>query len=567
MNLKEELVKYQDKNGNFSGKKLKYSGIIEKLKQETSFLDDYNPSNRERIHCILNDITNIIVCPLTGEKLKYSVLKKEYVNNINYSRKNNKIRNKFDYKTKNENSWKTIVQVYNTNDFNTLSKEECLRLYKQHTVNKSAVISLLKAVAEIDLTCSIFAHTKFMYVTSLNLAERIYCIEGNINTIQLDYRGMPLQFRDRTSGYSIYADKKTMYKHKLDNAEDILSNAYTVNNFIHDLKDKGNLISRMSLTCNTCGYNFVALFKNSLWKKVQCPSCEGFIGRSKMEVQLVKFLKANGVSNISENNRQILGGGYELDIYLPDYKLAIELCGLTWHSFGTGFPSNDSEEKLKKYKHLQKYEKCKTLGIKLITVFEHEWQNKSDLVKSIVLNKLNKSSNKIFARKCRFDKVSSRESNNFLDINHIQGRCSYSEAYGLYYNNELVSLMCFGKRKLTRGQCEHELIRFCNKMNTSVVGGASKILKNSKVNNFISYCDLRYSDGNLYRTLGMKLLRVSLPNYYYTKNMKVFHRMNFQKHKISKSGDTRTEKQIMYENGYRRIYDCGNLVFEYRNTK
>jgi hypothetical protein len=104
-------------------------------------------------------------------------------------------------------------------------------------------------------------------------------------------------------------------------------------------------------------------------------------------------------------------------------------------------------------------------------------------------------------------------------------------------------------------------------MNTSVVGGASKILKNSKVNDFISYCDLRYSNGNLYEALGMKLLRTTAPNYYYVKHLTMYHRMNFQKHKISKVGDTRTEKEIMYSNGYRRIYDCGNLVFEYSNAK
>ena len=536
------------------------------IEDETSFLNEYNPSNRERIHCILNDISNVIFCPLTGNKLKYSSFKKKYTNNITYSRKNNNQPNKFDYKSRNVEIWRNIINTYNNNNFNLVPKEECLRLYNLATVKKSSVISLPKALIEIDLTCSIFTHTKFMDIITLNLAERVFCMCNNIDTIQLDYKGFPLKFRDRTYGYSVYGNPKTMYIHKLENAEKILRENYTVNEFIHTAKDKGNSISRVSLTCNECGYDFTTLFKNSLWKGVQCANCEGFIGRSKMEVQIVKFLKSNGITNILENDRQILSG-YELDVYLPDHNLAIEMCGLTWHSFGTGFPNNSADEKLKKYRHLEKYQKCKDLGIKLITVFEHEWKYKSDLVKSIILNKLNKSSDRIFARKCNFSKVPSRDANRFLDINHIQGKCSYSEAHGLYYNDELVSLMCFGKRKLTRGKCEYELIRFCNKQNTSVVGGASKILKNSKVDNFISYCDLRYSDGNLYEALGMRLLRTTTPNYYYHKNLKMFHRMNFQKHKISNKDDTRTEKEIMYGEGYRRIYDCGNLVFEYSNTK
>jgi hypothetical protein len=307
-----------------------------------------------------------------------------------------------------------------------------------------------------------------------------------------------------------------------------------------------------------------------LWKNAECPKCGGFSdlspGRSKMELELVKFLKDNGIINIIENDRQILSG-YELDLYLPDYNFAVEMCGLTWHSFGTNFPNNSEDEKYKKDRHLEKYKKCKNLGITLITVFEHEWKYKQELVKSIILNKLNKTRERIFARKCKFLEVSKRDANKFLDINHIQGHCSYSKSYGLYYNDELVSLMCFGKRKLTRGECEHELIRFCNKANTSVIGGASKILKNAKVGDFISYCDLRYSNGNLYKSIGMELLRTTTPNYYYVKHLTLYHRMKFQKHKISNYGDNRTEREIMYENGYRRIYDCGNLVFKYQSTK
>jgi hypothetical protein len=128
--------------------------------------------------------------------------------------------------------------------------------------------------------------------------------------------------------------------------------------------------------------------------------------------------------------------------------------------------------------------------------------------------------------------------------------------------------VCFGTRKLTRGDASEELIRFCNKLNTSVVGGASKILKHSNKIKFISYCDLRYSDGNLYKKLGMTMLRKTIPNYYYTLDkIHLLNRIHFQKHKISEAGDTRTEKEIMYANEYRRIYDCGNLVFEYSNAK
>lgn len=571
MNLKEELIKCLDAKGNFSGAKFKSSRLLEFVKDKTQFLDDYDTPNRERVHCILNDITSVTFCPLTNNKLKYSSFKKGYSDSIHYSRKNTtKIRKKFDYKTRNTELWVKIFETYKSNNFTLISKEDCVNQYNKLTSKKMAVVSLTKAHILMDLTCSIFQYTDFMMIKSLNLAERIYCIENNINEVQLDYKGQSLKFRDRTAGYSVYGDKKTMYEHKLDNMKEILSEKYIVNKFTRNFSDKRSDMSRLLLTCKVCNYDFISLFTNGLWKDVECPSCEGYAdissSRSKMELQLVKFLKDNGIVNIIENDRQILSG-YELDLYLPDHNFAVELCGLTWHSFGTSFPNNIDSEKTKKYRHLEKYKKCKNLGIRLITVFEHEWKYKQDLVKSIIINKLNKSPNRIFARKCKFSEVPKRDANKFLDINHIQKHCSYSQSYGLYYNNELVSLMCFGKRKLTRGDMEYELIRFCNKINTSVVGGASKILKNSKVDNFISYCDLRYSDGNLYESLGMNLLRTTTPNYYYVKHLTLYHRMNFQKHKISHGGDTRTEKEIMYSKGYRRIYDCGNLVFGYTKIK
>jgi hypothetical protein len=286
-----------------------------------------------------------------------------------------------------------------------------------------------------------------------------------------------------------------------------------------------------------------------------------------MEDEMIDFIKELGIINIESNNRTILNG-FELDIYLPDQKIAIEMCGVLWHSFGTTFPNNSHKEKIEKTKHLEKYNKCKNLGISLITIFDNEWMINRDIVKSIIANKLGKTKNKIFARKCVFKEISKDESLIFLEKNHIQGKCKYSKSYGLYYHNEIVSMMSFGNRKLGRGNAQYELVRFCNKLNTSVIGGASKILKNSKIYSFISYCDLRYSSGGLYNTLGMNLIRTSPPNYFYTLDkINLQHRMNFQKHKISSPGDNRTEWEIMYDKGYRRIYDCGNLVFAYQITK
>jgi hypothetical protein len=99
MDLKQELMKYQDEKGNFNGMKLKFSGLSKLIEEKTAFLNDYAPSNSERYYCILNDVNEVFYCPLTNKKLKFSLSKKAYVNNIAYSRKNNKQIKKFDYRT------------------------------------------------------------------------------------------------------------------------------------------------------------------------------------------------------------------------------------------------------------------------------------------------------------------------------------------------------------------------------------------------------------------------------------------------------------------------------------
>jgi hypothetical protein len=128
--------------------------------------------------------------------------------------------------------------------------------------------------------------------------------------------------------------------------------------------------------------------------------------------------------------------------------------------------------------------------------------------------------------------------------------------------------MSFGAYRKSLGQKseqgKYELLRFCNKLNTSVVGGASRLLKYFiKMNNpleIISYSDKCWSSGNLYKELGFEYLSTSDPNYYYIIDDVRRHRFNYRKDKLVKLGhDAKlTESQIMTNLGYDRIYDCGS---------
>ena len=107
------------------------------------------------------------------------------------------------------------------------------------------------------------------------------------------------------------------------------------------------------------------------------------------------------------------------------------------------------------------------------------------------------------------------------------------------------------------------MVRFCNKLNTSVIGGADKLLKyfirTHKPKNIISYADRRWSQGNLYEKLGFTFIHNSKPSYSYIINGVRKHKSNFKKETLVKQGfdANKTEHQIMLDRGIYRIYDCG----------
>ena len=292
-----------------------------------------------------------------------------------------------------------------------------------------------------------------------------------------------------------------------------------------------------------------------------CPTCKGELSVSKQENELVQYIRTTYNSVINLNDRQVINP-LELDIYLPFENIAIEYNGLYWHS----------SKKIDKNYHLLKTELCEKQGIKLIHIFEDEWLYKQDIVKSRLKSILGLTENKIFARKCVIKEVSFKDSKLFLENNHIQGNVNAKYRYGLYYNDELVSIMTFGnKRKSLGSKAEenvYELLRFCNKLNTTVIGGASKLLKHFiKEHNpkeIISYCDRRWSNGDLYEKLGFVFDHYTQPNYFYIVNGKRENRFKYRKSELIKQGfdSNKTEEQIMSERGIKKIYDCGSILYK-----
>ncbi len=275
--------------------------------------------------------------------------------------------------------------------------------------------------------------------------------------------------------------------------------------------------------------------------------------------ELVSYVKGL-TTNVLEQTK-ITNTSVEVDIYIPDAKLAIDYNNLFRHS--------DLQGKHKKY-HLERSQACEREGIRLIHVFENEWVLKGDIVKSRIRSFIG-INERIYARKCKVVPLTSKEFTKFFNESHIQGSASASICYGLMYKDELVAALSLGKSRFKK-DVEYELIRYANKANTNVLGGAGRLfkhfIKNHNPASIISYSDKRWNTGNLYKQLGFEYSHLADPNYFYfhpSNHLVLQSRQTYQKHKLPAKLTTfdplLTEWENMVNNGYNRIWDCGNSVW------
>ena len=325
-----------------------------------------------------------------------------------------------------------------------------------------------------------------------------------------------------------------------------------------------------SVKCKKCGNVFQDHFDGN--GHPRCLICyPNIAGFSYAEKEIVSYIHSIVLrEEIIEKDRSVLGNR-ELDIYIPSKALAIEYNGLFWHS--------ESNGKKSKLYHLDKLERCQSKGIRLITIFEDEWENNRDIVQVRLQHILNLSTNKIYARQCSIQVVTSKLANAFLNKNHIQGGCSSLVNLGLFDENSiLVAIMTFGKPRLSLGRSvsmpgEYELLRYAT--SKVVVGGASKLFTHfirihSPVKIF-SYSDKRWSTGKMYEKLGFLFKKETKPNYWYFKPGYAirYHRFGFRKNILNEKLDIfdpeLTEWENMQLNGYDRIWDCGNSKYEWNS--
>jgi len=320
----------------------------------------------------------------------------------------------------------------------------------------------------------------------------------------------------------------------------------------------------LEIYCEDCGENYF-IHKTTHFERVKsgvkpCIYCNPLYSeKSKKEEDLSIFIKDIYDGEIILNDRKILNG-LELDIYLPELNLAFEFNGIYWHSSAMIDKKGYSLTKIQNL-HKYKTDLCEEKNIELFHIFEDQWNTKQEIVKSMIVNKMGLTKNKIYGRKTTIKEITDTKLvRDFLNNNHLQGFASSSIKIGLFVDEELVSLMTFDNN--------HQLLRFCNKLNTNIIGGASKLLKyygkTYKPSEIKTYADRTYSNGELYLTLGFKKYNTSKPSYFYIENKVRKHRSNFMKYKLVEKGfdASKTEFEIMDSRKIYRIYNSGTILFK-----
>ena len=281
-----------------------------------------------------------------------------------------------------------------------------------------------------------------------------------------------------------------------------------------------------------------------------------------------------------KRNVRILGDGKdkrktkEIDIYIPNLNLGIETNGSVFHSSVNGLFRD-----VPVTYHQEKFLLAKSMGIHLINIFDVDWQNNQDKIKSYLLD-LVKKPIKLYARQCEIRKISSSEANSFCDEYHLHGSTrANSICYGLFFNDELYSVMTFGHVRYKSNNSEYELYRYCVKSGYSIVGGASKLLKHFLLDycptKVVSYSDNDYFLGDIYPKLDFRYDKQCALSYFWF-GSDIRKREQCQAHKLKEAypelyqkaideGASNKENFIMTALGYKKVFRSGNTRWIYEN--
>lgn len=279
---------------------------------------------------------------------------------------------------------------------------------------------------------------------------------------------------------------------------------------------------------------------------------------------------------VVRNDRKLLGGK-EIDFYFPDHNLAVEISPTSTHNAVSSWPGVDGKDR---GYHKNKFTKCADQGVELVTVFDwHPWNQIIEMVKHRL-----SGSQRVFARNCDYQQeAATPDIRSLVRDWHVLGMAvnmpGVFEAGLLTSEGEIVGIALWGSPR----DGKVELKRMVFKPGVSVVGGASKLLKNylkraSGVSSVVTFSDCDLGTGSVYSEIGFKLIQEAPGgmNFYSSKHRKHIKYLSLVKQGADRllrdipgyvpvgiGEDLPTNVEIVQGYGFLPVYDCGYRKWEY----
>ena len=399
--------------------------IKKMIETQTHFvLGEFSQTFRERVYCILNNIETIPTCDLP---------------NCNHH-----VRFYVDGRLRNTYSKYCSVQCSsNHKDYTEVWKKanaEIIKTYKVENISQSAIIKQKKQITNLmsrgvdnPSKCALVkkqkTKTSIEHFGTDNPLQSSVIQEKIKRTNSIKYgsdhatRSSAVKLKTRTSNLLKYRRNSHMQCHI---SEEALSLMVDVEWLQTEHHIKQRTLSQISSELNV---NVSTLSKYCTRIGVEIKHHFQSAG----EKQVADFVQSLGV-DVVLNSRSIISPK-EIDIYIPAFNLAIEYCGIYWHS---------EQQGKDKWYHYNKWRECKDNNIQLLTIFEDEWLDKQQQVKQKILSLLGKDCDEVvYARNTKLIFISSTTKNSFLEKTHIQGSGPGSINIGLEYNGNLIACMSF----------------------------------------------------------------------------------------------------------------------------
>ena len=331
-----------------------------------------------------------------------------------------------------------------------------------------------------------------------------------------------------------------------------VARALLVHDYDYSAVEYINFDSKVKIKCEIHGI-FEQAPRNHL-NGQGCPKCAVVISNDHQAI--INMLPKD--IEIINNARDVLQS--EIDIWLPQFNVGIEIHGEYWHGLRPGL--FDCEASRIMSLHLKKANQAQTAGIRLYQFWTNEIQQKPELVRSMIMNAIGKSK-RIYARDCDV-RILDKQPVSFYNSNHLQGNRFAAINLGLFYKDEIIC----GLNLSRHNKHEWEIIRFATKQGYLVIGGFSRLLthfiRSHDPNQIMTFADRRFSTGGVYMKYGFKPIEVTKPNYFYVLRKQTLSRQHCQKHKLSKLlgmhfDPSQTETVNMLNCGFSKVYDAGHI--------